>query len=203
MDRFRHAMALVFVVSMPGGLLYWFSVHPFIAFWRRRGPAATLGVHFTAMAALGGLAYRNREVLLAVEFGTHAAVVVASALVLLGSLALGVGVARQLPLRTMVGLPELAPGRFPQKLLTQGVYGWVRHPRYVELCAGMLAWALLTNFLACYALWLAGTAALAGVARLEERELRARFGAAYDEYARQVPRFLPRPGARHGLPSAT
>ena len=32
---------------------------------------------------------------------------------------------------------------------------------------------------------------------IEEREVRARFGAAYDVYAAQVPRFVPRPGVRY------
>jgi protein-S-isoprenylcysteine O-methyltransferase Ste14 len=45
------------------------------------------------------------------------------------------------------------------------------------------------------ALWLPG---IYVIVRLEEKELRDRFGLAYDEYRRRVPRFLPRISRRSG-----
>jgi len=36
------------------------------------------------------------------------------------------------------------------------------------------------------------------IVRLEERELRERFGTAYEEYCRQVPRFVPKPWPWNG-----
>ena len=45
-------------------------------------------------------------------------------------------------------------------------------------------------------LWLISLPTLHLVVVLEERELRQRFGAAYDAYARQVPRYLPRAWVR-------
>jgi len=61
----------------------------------------------------------------------------------------------------------------------------------LELLIALLGYALIANYLASYlatALWYAG---IYGIVVLEERELRAHFGATYDDYCRKVPRFLP------------
>jgi protein-S-isoprenylcysteine O-methyltransferase Ste14 len=55
----------------------------------------------------------------------------------------------------------------------------------------LLGYALIANYLALYlvfALWLP---ALSLIVRLEESELRERFGPAYEEYCCRVPRFVP------------
>jgi len=95
-------------------------------------------------------------------------------------------------LLTILGLPELAPDQRPQRLITTGVYAIIRHPRYVQIFLGLLGSALIANYLVLYlvvALWLPG---IYVIVRLEEKELRDRFGPAYDEYRHRVPRFLPR-----------
>ena len=74
----------------------------------------------------------------------------------------------------------------------EGVYTTIRHPRYVQLYLGLLGSAFIANYLALYlvtALWLPG---LYVIVLLEEIELRDRFGPAYDDYCRRVPRFVPR-----------
>jgi len=101
-------------------------------------------------------------------------------------------------LLTILGLPELAPDQRPQRLITTGVYAIIRHPRYVQLYLGFLGSALIANYLVLYlvvALWLPG---IYVIVRLEEKELRDRFGLAYDEYSRRVPRFLLRISRRSG-----
>jgi protein-S-isoprenylcysteine O-methyltransferase Ste14 len=91
-----------------------------------------------------------------------------------------------------MGLPELAPERYSPTFVTEGLYTWMRHPRYVQVALALLGYAFIANYLALYgvvALWLPG---IYVIALLEERELRNRFGAAYDEYCRRVPQFVPR-----------
>jgi protein-S-isoprenylcysteine O-methyltransferase Ste14 len=91
-----------------------------------------------------------------------------------------------------VGFPEIAPDRFPRPLITEGIYGRIRHPRYVQLLIALTGYALIANYLAAYlavALWVPG---IYVIVRLEEKELRAHFGDAYDDYCRRVPRFLPK-----------
>ena len=81
----------------------------------------------------------------------------------------------------------------PRKVVRDGPYRWVRNPMYVGGCTllagaglalrspGMLVFTLI--------FWLIADAF---VRFYEEPALTARFGAAYDEYRRRVPRWIPR-----------
>ena len=78
------------------------------------------------------------------------------------------------------------------ELIRRGPYGVVRHPIYTGLF-GMLIAASLAHgrwigLLIGSAIYLAGT--LMRI-RIEERLLREQFGGAYDDYARDVPAFIP------------
>ncbi len=192
MNAVRYYMALLMVVMLAPALTCWLLIHPFVRFWRRLGPGLTYGV-VGSLWALGvaGL-FLMRHALLAVEFGTNYYLTAPGLVLLTVSSWLGVVWFRRMRLLTILGLPELAPERHPQRLITTGVYAVIRHPRYVQLCLGLWGSAFIANYLALYlaaALWLPG---IYVIVRLEEKELRDRFGPAYDEYSRRVPRFLPR-----------
>ena len=77
------------------------------------------------------------------------------------------------------------------KLLREGVYGVVRHPRYLSAAIGMIANALIVNYLGVYVLLIAVVPPGYLMLVLEERELLGRFGDAYREYQRTVPRLIP------------
>jgi len=115
-------------------------------------------------------------------------------LLVLGALAAVVGswiaVARRRHLthRILVGVPELSSidkGR----LLTEGIYGRVRNPRYIEFLLFVLAYACVANFSGVWVLVVLSVPTLHLIVLLEESELRDRFGAEYDEYCRRVPRW--------------
>ena len=80
----------------------------------------------------------------------------------------------------------------PRQLVTSGPFGVIRNP----IMAGELAviWGEALFFgqlgIAAYAL-LATIAGHLAVTRIEEPELRERFGASYDAYCDRVPRWLP------------
>lgn len=81
-----------------------------------------------------------------------------------------------------------------QALATAGPYAWTRSPLYF----GSLF--LAAGFLLAAASWIAALVVAVylaifypGVMRREEEELRAEYGAAFEDYARRVPRFWPRP----------
>lgn len=84
--------------------------------------------------------------------------------------------------------------RSEHKLVTEGLYRYVRHPMYLSFWLWAIAqFCLLPN-------WVAGPAGLVGVAILyfyrighEEAMMRETFGAAYDEYASRTGRIIPKP----------
>lgn len=78
------------------------------------------------------------------------------------------------------------------KLVTDGIYGYLRHPQYLGLILIVVAfniqWPTLPTLLMAPIL----IAMYIRLAWTEERELEERFGEAYRAYRRQVPRFWPR-----------
>ena len=80
------------------------------------------------------------------------------------------------------------------KLITTGVYRYVRHPQYAGLflvTIGMLIqWPTLTTLL----MWPILMYAYYRLAMREEREVEAKFGEAYAMYKNRVPAFIPKLG---------
>ena len=98
--------------------------------------------------------------------------------------------ARSVQLLTGRGRPRRGP---QPAFVVAGPYVRMRNPLYagVVLTAAGLAVAARSVVLGLLALALAGAAHL-WVVRREEPELTARFGRAYGEYLRRVPRWMPR-----------
>ena len=191
MDEVRYYAALLLLMTAPGGTLYWVSIHPFIRLWRKIGPAGTLTVHFSFMAVLACLVVLIRHPLLSVQFETQPVLVAASALLMAVSVVLRVRISKHLTKKILMGIPEIAPER-NSPLLTQGPFARVRNPRYLQVLMAMLAWALFANYLAGYVVFAASIVILRTVIWMEEKELRARYGAAYDDYCARVPRIIPK-----------
>src|SRR3989304_5251347 len=186
-DAVRYYLALVLLVSGPGAVLFWFPIHPFVAFWRRVGHRWAYLAGSATYAAAGVTAWVSRAPLLSIEFGTRPVAIAAGVVLIVASGVMRRIWHRQLSIKTLFGLPELAPDRHPGKMLTEGAYAWIRHPRYLEVLVGFLGYALFCNYLAAYLVWVFVTAALLLLIPIEERELAARFGSAYEEYRRRVP----------------
>jgi len=191
-ESIRYYLALFIVVTWPPGLVFWFVVHPFVGFWRRLGPWITYAILFLLMAVIAAGLFRIRDVLPAVEFETSYPLI-AVALILNGvTWAVFFPVRKQLTFRILIGLPELDVKNQKQQLLTGGMFGKMRNPRYVAVVLFGLSMALLTNYLAVYLAFVALVVGLYGITLLEEKELRARFGKAYEDYCARVPRFIPK-----------
>lgn len=195
MDKVRYVMAVLLVISIPPAVIWWFIVHPFVGFWRRVGTRWTftfLGVFY--FASIFGLFF-VREALVGTDYGTSWWLVLAAVPFLVVGGVVAKHRKKHLNMKTLAGVPEIAPDAEGPGLLREGIYARIRHPRYVEFTLGGIGWSLLINYLGVY-LMVAGTlVALVAIVVLEERELRDRFGEAYAEYCAEVPRFIPRRGA--------
>lgn len=180
------------VCTLPPFLLYWPVVHGFIGFWRRIGPTLTFIIVLSAtLLGVAGL-YRLRSHLFLVDYGTSWALVVAGIALIGASAWLRFRIQRVFPSSSLLGLPELDPDRHPQNLVRDGIYARIRHPRYVQFLVALAGWALIANYLGVYLVWLAWLPGAYVITLFEERELRERFGTAYERYCREVPRFFPK-----------
>ena len=180
------------VVSLPPLFLYWLLIHPFVSFWRGRGIGATYSVILMIIAAAMVGLFSIRHYLLAIDFGTSYALVILGILCLALSATLRFAIQKRFTIKTLSGLPEIAPDRYPRKLITDGIYSRVRHPRYVQFLVALMGYALIANHLASYivvALWLP---AIHVIVLLEEKELHDHFGDVYENYCRLVPRYIPK-----------
>jgi protein-S-isoprenylcysteine O-methyltransferase Ste14 len=192
MNAFRYWLAMLTLMFMPGAVLFWFLVHPFVRFWRRIGLRRSMAIHYTLLAAFAAGVFLLRKTLFAVDFGTNPVLIAVAMPLLAASIALRRKISRHLRFRTLGGIPELAPESHPQPLLTEGPYSRIRHPRYLEVLLVMASLALVANNLASYVNWIVAIPSVLLIVHIEERELRDRFGAGYDAYCARVPRFIPR-----------
>lgn len=90
--------------------------------------------------------------------------------------------------RRFSGLVAIQTGH---SLVTDGVYGVVRHPSYLGLLVGMVGWALA--FRAGAGLVLTALIVPPLIVRMnaEEQMLRSQFGAQYDAYRARTARLIP------------
>jgi len=188
----RYDMGLVIVAVLPGAVAFWSTIHGFVDYWRRIGHRWAYVLALVEVIACALALFSFRAPLMAVDLGTDYPLIGLGVpiLVLGGVVARARG--KHMKLETLVGLPELATERYPARLLKEGIYGRVRHPRYLEVTLFMVGGALIANYLATYVavgFWL--VALLCVLIPLEERELQDRFGAEYGEYRRRVPMIVP------------
>ena len=80
---------------------------------------------------------------------------------------------------------------FSRELVRRGPYRYSRNPQYVGAPPAYFGWAIACNSQLVLIVAALGSVALLLQPFVEEPWLRKRFGAQYDAYAREVPRFLP------------
>jgi len=191
-ESVAYYIALLMIVSMPPAILYWFLIHPFAAKWRKVGPLVAYPVVGFIAVLFGAAIYRIREPLLRIHFAFSTPLAVVAIILLGVASCIRIQLRRHFKALALLGLPEVSRGRARGKLVTEGIYSKIRHPRYVEIGISIAALALLANYLALYVLLALYIPSIYLVVLLEERELRNRFGKEYEDYCRKVPRFVPR-----------
>jgi protein-S-isoprenylcysteine O-methyltransferase Ste14 len=197
MDRFRYWLGVVLVLTLPPGVLFWIVVHPFVGVWRRLGTAVTYVATFAFMFAVMALLWPLRSWLVGRDLGTSPWLIGAGAALYAVAIGIEIACRKHLSLRVLAGVPEIKEGT-TSPLLTQGIYGCVRHPRYLGLYVGVTGWCLVSQHLGVYLVIAVTFGLLYVVIHLEERELLDRYGAEYADYRARVSRLLPRIGRRTG-----
>lgn len=81
-------------------------------------------------------------------------------------------------------------GRFAR----EGLYGVIRHPQYTGIMLAVFGQIVHWPTIITVALFPVIVLVYVRLARKEEKDMIERFGAAYQEYMQQVPRFFPRRG---------
>lgn len=93
------------------------------------------------------------------------------------------------------GKRETSPGNYAFEntvnLVTDGIYGYIRHPMYCSLL--LLAWGALFKHVTLVGIVMAVITSifLVATAKTEERENRSFFGRAYEEYMKNTKMFIP------------
>jgi protein-S-isoprenylcysteine O-methyltransferase Ste14 len=78
------------------------------------------------------------------------------------------------------------------KLVTHGVYAYVRHPQYTGIFIITLAFMIQWPTLATLILWPFVIAMYVRLAKQEEKDVMQQFPEQYGEYMKRTPRFFPR-----------
>jgi protein-S-isoprenylcysteine O-methyltransferase Ste14 len=186
-------------VTLPAGLaaivlflqlpipLYWFVVHPQVRFWRRHPRAVyVVGLAASWLPVTIAMAVFHRR-LFRSEWPSVAAFALGLALIVFESWIFW-RVHHDLGTSRLVGKTEISGGG---AIEVGGIYGRIRHPRYTASFLAILGACFLAGTRAMWMTAAGWLVLMLVVISLEEREMRARFGAAYADYCRKVPRFLP------------
>jgi len=197
-DSARYVLAFLVIASFPPSLLLWLAIHPFAPFWRQLGAVWTYVILGLPVVGYMVGAWVFRKTLLVLDLGTNVITMILAGIAFGAAVLLKRRVMAQLRFARLSGIPELSKEKYPGKLLTEGIYSRVRNPRYIEALLWVTAYALFANYLGAYLVVALCLPLIYFVVRLEERELRERFGTAYEEYCRRVPRFVPKLRPRDG-----
>ncbi|EFL89080.1 isoprenylcysteine carboxylmethyltransferase family protein [Ahrensia sp. R2A130] len=193
MYEFRYILGLILIVIVPLVIVFWTVIHLGSSFWRQRPAWQAYSTAFAFLAVSTILLWLNRDTLMGRDLGLNWLLFVPGAALYLASIAMARPIRKHLSLATFAGVPEITNQPIP--LLESGPFSVVRHPRYLMVIVGIIGWVMMVNWSGVYVVALLGVIGLVGIIMLEERDLRARFGAAYSDYSTRVPMLLPRLGS--------
>jgi protein-S-isoprenylcysteine O-methyltransferase Ste14 len=178
--------ALVLFLQLPIPL-YWFVVHPQVKFWRLHSKAAYITGLLCSWPPVTFAIWIYHSSLFRPRWPSTGVLVAGLSLIIFEGWIFwrvhhALGTAR------LVGKTELSG---TGEMQNRGIYAHIRHPRYAGSFLAIIGACLLAGTRLMWivaGVWLVLT--LIAIS-FEERELRARFGQAYEEYCRRVPRFFP------------
>jgi protein-S-isoprenylcysteine O-methyltransferase Ste14 len=193
MDQARQLIAGLLMVTLIPAISGWYVIHPFTRLWRRLGTVASFSIIYSILISGCVVLWELRAMLIGSDLGFRPWLM----LLAVPAAVLGIRIARArrrfLTQRILVGVPEISSSD-KGRLITGGIYGRVRNPRYLEFLLLSFVYVAFVNYSGIWLLYVLTFPAIHLVVLLEERELRERFGAEYEEYCRRVPRYMPKRG---------
>jgi protein-S-isoprenylcysteine O-methyltransferase Ste14 len=179
--------ALVLFLQLPIPL-YWFVLHPRVDYWRKHLKAGFAVALCSSWLPVTICIILFRRSLFRDDW--HPAWAIVSGLALIAfEVWLFARLSRDLGAARLIGRTEISGSG---SLAEEGIYARMRHPRYVGSFLALAGACLLAGTRATWIVLLVWAVLTWIAISLEERELRTRFGEAYERYCRRVPRFLPR-----------
>ena len=169
---------------------YWFAFHTAIRHWRRVGSRAfmiALPVWLTFAVAI----VLTRHDILSRRLERNSLTWIVGVVLFSTASWLDVQTRRIFGWRRLVGVTELNTQHHLCGVVRSGIYGRVRHPRYLLYMLMIMSMAFLTGAVAIFLLAFLSILLYQVVAPLEERELLDQYGPRYAAYRQSVPRFVP------------
>jgi protein-S-isoprenylcysteine O-methyltransferase Ste14 len=191
MDEARYVVAVLMIVFTPPAIGSWYLIHPFARFWRRLGVVATFSILYSLLLSACLLLWEFRKPLLGADMGFEPLLLFLAVPAAVAGAIVARRRRRVLSERVRNGIPEVSD-KDKGHLVTEGIYAQTRNPRYIEMLLFCLAYVAFANYTGAWILCALLFPSIHLVVLLEERELRARFGAEYEEYCRRVPRYVPK-----------
>ena len=188
--RIIDVIALFYLVMLLWIPFYWFFFHPAVRFWRRVGNRA----FWLALPVWLGFAVvivEARHNILSHRVERNALTWVLGGMLFVAANWLDSQTRHAFGWKRLIGLAELNPQHRLSGVVRTGVYGRVRHPRYLLYMLMVLSMAFLTGAQPVFLLAFLNILLYQVLAPLEERELLDQYGTQYEDYRRSVPRFLP------------
>ena len=186
MSFLKLVAAVVLFLQLPIPL-YWFVVHPLVHFWRSRAKAAYATGLLCSWLPVTIVTTVYRRALYRAAAPPVWQIAIGFALIIFEGWIFW-RVKKDLGGARLVGKTELSGAG---EIARSGIYGRIRHPRYAASFLAIIGASLVAG---TKVLWIVSGVwcVLTLIAiRLEERELRTRFGDSYRDYCRTVPRFFP------------
>ena len=189
--RIVDVVALFYLVMMLWIPFYWFFFHPAIRFWRQLGNRA-YWLALPVWLGFSAVILAERHDILSHRIGRNALTWIVGFALFVVANWLDSQTRRTFGWKRLIGSAELNPEHTLRGVVRTGVYGRIRHPRYLLYMLMILSMAFLTGAQPIFLLAFLNILMYQVLAPLEERELLDQYGPQYEDYRRSVPRFLPR-----------
>jgi protein-S-isoprenylcysteine O-methyltransferase Ste14 len=167
--------------------VFWLIFHRNISHFRRHSQHVFLLL--SALLILSGVfAWSNLEEI-HIIWQTDIIMKIVGAVLLAAAACITYLAGRGFERKTLLGLDELES---KNQLTDSSVYAHIRHPRYLTIFMFLFALFLITGLVAILYLFVYSIIMFHAVAKEEEKELKARLGKKYEDYAKRTGKFIPK-----------